>query len=122
MVRLRARSICKSNAATQFQFHNGSIERRTNKGCFMNVYHFNSTMVRLRVKGATSINVQPINFNSTMLRLRVNVLLAANGHLSHFNSTMVRLRVYFLARGAAYYNYFNSTMVRLRDIRFFIVI
>ena len=54
----------------KFQFHYGSVKRPITAPKKQAGLDFNSTMVRLKVKGAVVINEQAAYFNSTMVRLK----------------------------------------------------
>ena len=51
MVRLKAYPFFKVNPAIVFQFHYGTIKRKTNAANWQIAQNFNSTMVRLKGKG-----------------------------------------------------------------------
>ena len=76
--------------------------------------YFNSTMVRLKVKGkATKNKNTKFQFHyGTIKRTSEPVMLSAE---ENFNSTMVRLKDHFLCKKCKDKAYFNSTMVRLKE-------
>ena len=58
---------------TTFQFHYGTIRSELTDLEIPIVFHFNSTMVRLEVKHATTTWPALAYFNSTMVRLEVSL-------------------------------------------------
>ena len=99
-----------------FQFHNGSIKRRSVRFCNGIRKRFNSTMVRL--KSTKQIDGAPcaIRFNSTMVRLKADGFREFRYFGIGFNSTMVRLKDMPPLRLQHQLQRFNSTMVRLKAI------
>ena len=116
MVRLKADTLNPNRChAPTFQFHNGSIRRRTITQHLQSLVNsFNSTMVRLKVSDsiATVIVDKQFQFhNGSIKRERRDV---SNTNQKCFNSTMVRLKVASCKLNFVLYCRFNSTMVRLK--------
>ena len=72
MVRLKADRRERLPSVISFQFHYGTIKSLTDATTFPIPEYFNSTMVRLKVRDASTTNLPYIHFNSTMVRLKVS--------------------------------------------------
>ena len=76
--------------------------------------HFNSTMVRLKVKQpGKRIAAFEFQFHYGTIKRRKAASIWI--WLAYFNSTMVRLKEYSSTTVSGISVYFNSTMVRLKD-------
>ena len=70
MVRLKETRPSQRQQEMLFQFHYGTIKRKTNAANWQIAQNFNSTMVRLKVNIYIRIMSTKIDFNSTMVRLK----------------------------------------------------
>ena len=110
--RLRAQRV--ERLVAEFQFHYGTIKRLPMPSIPLAKLHFNSTMVRLKVKKILlPTRVCKFQFHyGTIKSLRHS---RRSTIPKYFNSTMVRLKdkapTHKVSRGS----YFNSTMVRLKE-------
>ena len=71
MVRLRAGELVLGTTTAKFQFQYGAIKSTPLSRDQLGFYHFNSNMVRLRVRHCFRQCDSVSNFNSNMVRLRV---------------------------------------------------
>ncbi len=136
MVRLKAITSHWVVAEYKFQFLNGSIKSYCKVSLSLILYHFNSSMVRLKAASDHQDHAYVLNFNSSMVRLKAIVwdnklwiigFQFLNGsiksrvpHLAspvplYFNSSMVRLKAPVSDFNKADPTDFNSSMVRLKD-------
>ena len=75
-----------------FQFYLSSIKRRTHSPDLPKQCSFNSTLVQLKVEGATPYFGVGDSFNSTLVQLKVEGATPYFGVGDSFNSTLVQLK------------------------------
>ncbi len=119
-----------------FQFHDGTIKSHFQRSDALLLFHFNSTMVRLKGrKTKESRCISIFQFHDGTIKslsakaqnalvdsifqfhdgtIKRFVVMSAAAELFNFNSTMVRLKGYSECCFGAGLRYFNSTMVRLK--------
>ncbi len=93
MVRLKVVALVAAIPVVVFQFHYGSVKRKSASTNVKNTENFNSTMVRLKVSTRMQNLKQSGYFNSTMVRLKDCGSYWKGLRKINFNSTMVRLKV-----------------------------
>ena len=76
-----------------FQFYLSSIKRRTHSPDLPKQCSFNSTLVQLKVEGATPYFGVGDSFNSTLVQLKDTAAVRKNIQVGSFNSTLVQLKV-----------------------------
>ena len=76
MVRLKDRAAYRCVPVGKFQFHYGTIKRKSTNANIPNFPYFNSTMVRLKASIKAFNDIMDSYFNSTMVRLKVICVLS----------------------------------------------